>query len=224
MATKVHAAQQLFLITAVLTLCNWQQKQAQQVVFVNSTEQCQGDYQCNNFTYLLNTSTVLTSNTIFFLPDRHSITASLPVSNITNLVLRGPEVSPNKPPVAHIVIKGVAFYFVNLTLQYNALHFLNINTMVIDSVNIIVNYGYGLYAHNILGKFSIRNCKFLNNSAKTCNNDGGNTKITYDGFTDIKHNILQISHSAFGYSESSCNAQNGVLHIEVMSTVGIEQY
>ena len=136
--------------------------------------------------------------------------------------------SPDKPPVAHIVIKGVAFYFVNisnLTLQYNALQFLNIYTMVMDSVHIIVNYhGYGLYAHNILGKLSIRNCKFLNNSAKTCNNDGGNTKITYDGFTDIKHNILQISNSAFGYSESSCNAQNGVLHIEVMSTVGIEQY
>ena len=179
MASEVYAAKLLFLIMAALILSSWQQTEAQKIICINSTEQyqLQENYQCDNFTSLLNASaTIFASNTtIFFLHGSHFATASLTVSNITNLVLRGPEVSPDKPPVAHIVIEGERFYFKyvsNMTLKYititskqcNALQFHNIYSMVIGNMHIVGSCGYGLYAYNILGNFSIANSKFLNNS------------------------------------------------------------
>ena len=144
--------------------------------------------------------------------------------------------SPDKPPVAHIVIQGETFHFENVSKlnfqylnitfeQYNALQFGNIYSMLMDKVHIFECRGYGLYAHNIFEDFSIRNCKFLSNKKPNGEDGGGNAKITYDGFNDVKPNTLQISHSEFGYGRSALSDSNtGGLYIEVMSTVGIELY
>ena len=48
--------------------------------------------------------------------------------------------------------------------------------------------------------------------------------ITYDEFNDVKHNILQVSHSEFGYGESQTMWSSGGLYIKVMLISGTEQY
>ena len=111
------------LYTAVLVLSSAGHAEHREL-YVRSTpdQQCQQGHLCLTLLHCLhNTSAAFTSNTtLHFLSGHHSAVwphnTTLVISNVSNLVLTGPEVGPGEPPQASIWCNyTIQFHFRNTT-------------------------------------------------------------------------------------------------------------
>ena len=94
------------------------------------TQPCPQGHLCHTLlTYLHNTTVSFSSNTtIHFLPGNHSAVSPQPttllISNVSNLVLTGPEVGPGEPPQASI--------WYNYTMQFRFSNSHNVSLRGLD--------------------------------------------------------------------------------------------
>ena len=170
------------------------------------TQQCPQHHQCHTLLfYLQNGTTSFTSNTtLHFLPGNHSAAMPQPmtlvISNISNLALRGPEVGPDEPPVAHIwcnytmqfqftnasnvSLKGLEFrecgikqlsvtlscYITGSTIP-SALLFESVDSIAVENVHIMYSHRFGLVVWNSFGNISVYNSNLSYNGQKNFSTD-----------------------------------------------------
>ena len=161
------------------------------------TQLCPQGHLCHTLvTYLHNTTVSFSSNTtLHFLPGNHSAVSPQPttlvISNISNLVLTGPEVGPGEPPQAIIRCNHTVQFRIsdprNVSLQglyiqgcggtnihsttadltgqhfSYAMLFDNVHSLVVENLWMRQCHGSGLVTYNCFEHVSIKDCYFDGN-------------------------------------------------------------
>ena len=143
---------------------------------------------------------------------------TLVISNVSNLVLKGPEVGPGEPPQAsiwcnytvqfrisnshNVSLRALDIYGCGVLNSHpadmaSAVLFDYVHSLVVENLWIRQSHGYGLLAYNCFTYMLIRNCHFYGNYRRTISTlAGGNALIYYDTATR-GHTIIEVINSSY---------------------------
>ena len=143
---------------------------------------------------------------------------TLVISNVSNLVLTGPEVGPGEPPLAsiwcnytvqfrisnshNVSLQGLDIYGCGVPNSHpadiaSAVLFDYVHSLVLENLWIRQSHGYGLLAYNCFNYMLIRNCHFYGNYRRTISSQAGGKVLIYYDTATRGHTIIEVINSSY---------------------------
>ena len=218
-----------FLIALSLLLAPGADLATTYYVKPSGSSDCPSGLPCETLDhYVSNATRYFTDNTVFtFLPGIHSLSSSTEINSVTNVTLHGSsEVYADNPIIKCTDSSGLIFtHSMEIKIAYlsfvscgqplplciqrdgeiaqAALAFGHVTDLVVDSVSVRQSRGFGLLAHCVHGKLTVKGSVFSYNNG-SCGYLGGNAAVEYTNCSqENSANDVLISSSNFihgGYS------------------------